>query len=129
MKYILTLLLFIIVNNCSNIINNKFYNNDNWQGDQYSGFSEYKEIIANDYMISTSEKTASEVGAEILARGGTAIDSAIASQLVLNVIEPHSSGIGGGLFLLYHHKKTGKNIYFNGLWSWFFIWYFWCYPR
>jgi len=114
MKYILTLLLFIIVNNCSNIINNKFYNNDNWQGDQYSGFSEYKEIIANDYMISTSEKTASEVGAEILARGGTAIDSAIASQLVLNVIEPHSSGIGGGLFLLYHHKKTGKNIYFNG---------------
>jgi gamma-glutamyltranspeptidase/glutathione hydrolase len=114
MKYILTLLLFIIVNNCSNIINNKFYNNDNWQGDQYSGFSEYKEFIANDYMISTSEKTASEVGAEILARGGTAIDSAIASQLVLNVIEPHSSGIGGGLFLLYHHKKTGKNIYFNG---------------
>lgn len=113
MKYILTLLLFIIVNNCSNITN-KFYNNDNWQGDQYSGFSEYREIIANDYMISTSEKTASEVGAEILARGGTAIDSAIASQLVLNVIEPHSSGIGGGLFLLYHHKKTGKNIYFNG---------------
>ncbi len=107
MKYILTLLLFIIVTNCSNITNNKFYNNDNWQGDQYSGFSEYKEIIANDYMISTSEKTASEVGAEILARGGTAIDSAIASQLVLNVIEPHSSGIGGGLFLLYHHKTTG----------------------
>ncbi len=104
----------LFINSCSVQKNNNFFNNDNWEGDQYSGFSEYKTAVTKNYMISTSEKTASEVGAEILSRGGTAIDSAIASQLVLNVIEPHSSGIGGGLFLLYHHKKSGKNIYFNG---------------
>jgi gamma-glutamyltranspeptidase/glutathione hydrolase len=114
MKYILSLTLLIFLNNCSLLPKNNIWQSDNWQGDQYSGFTEYKMVSADKYLIATSEKTASEVGAEILARGGTAIDSAIASQLVLNVIEPHSSGIGGGLFLLYHHKKSGKNIYFNG---------------
>jgi len=114
MKFIISITLLLFINSCSVQKNNNFFNNDNWEGDQYSGFSEYKTAVTKNYMISTSEKTASEVGAEILSRGGTAIDSAIASQLVLNVIEPHSSGIGGGLFLLYHHKKSGKNIYFNG---------------
>ncbi|MFZ9180606.1 MAG: gamma-glutamyltransferase [Rickettsiales bacterium] len=85
-----------------------------WAGDAYSGFADYKSVIAKNYMISSSEKIASEVGAEILKQGGNAIDSAIAVQMVLNVIEPHSSGIGGGLFLLYYDHKTKKTIYFNG---------------
>ncbi|MFZ9470365.1 MAG: gamma-glutamyltransferase, partial [Rickettsiales bacterium] len=85
-----------------------------WIGDAYSGFANYKSVIAKNYIISTSEKIASEVGAEILKQGGNAIDSAIAVQMVLNVIEPHSSGIGGGLFLLYYDHKTKKTIYFNG---------------
>ena len=82
MKYIISLLFILIVNNCSNFTKNKFYNNDSWQGDQYSGFSEYKSVIANNYMISTSEKIASQAGAEILEQGGSAVDSAITAQLV-----------------------------------------------
>ncbi len=43
---------------------------------------------------------------EILRAGGTAIDAAIAVQLVLGLVEPQSSGLGGGAFLLYHDAKT-----------------------
>jgi gamma-glutamyltranspeptidase / glutathione hydrolase len=116
MKKIFCLIFILSTFNCSN--SKYFYknlaNNDDWNGDGYVGFSEYKSVIGEKYMISTSEKLASEAGAEILKNGGSAIDSAISAQMVLNVIEPHSSGIGGGLFLLYHDKKSKKNIYFNG---------------
>lgn len=50
----------------------------------------------------------------MIAQGGNAIDAAIAAQMVLNVVEPHSSGIGGGGFLLYYNAKLAKSIYFNG---------------
>ncbi|NBX53119.1 MAG: gamma-glutamyltransferase [Proteobacteria bacterium] len=117
----LTLFLIIalsefIISGCTNLqlTSKKPYSNDQWHGDEFSGFSQYKSVIGEKYMISTSEKLASMAGAEILENGGNAIDASIASQLVLNVIEPHSSGIGGGLFLLYHDKKSGKNVYFNG---------------
>jgi len=104
-----------IISGCTNFkLASKPYSNDQWHGDEFSGFSQYKSVIGEKYMISTSEKLASMAGAEILENGGNAIDASIASQLVLNVIEPHSSGIGGGLFMLYHDKKSGKNIYFNG---------------
>ena len=110
-------LIFILSTFCcsgSKYFNKNFASNDEWSGDGDVGFSEYKSVIGEKYMISTSEKLASEAGAEILKIGGTAIDSVITAQMVLNVVEPHSSGIGGGLFLLYHHKKSKKNIYFNG---------------
>ena len=116
MKKIIFLIFVFLTTNCSDskYIYKNLANNDDWNGDGDVGFSEYKSVIGEKYMISTSEKLASEAGAEILKIGGTAIDSAISAQMVLNVVEPHSSGIGGGLFLLYHHKKSKKNIYFNG---------------
>ena len=116
MKKIFCLIFILLTSNCSN--SQYFYknlaSNDEWSGDGDVGFSEYKSVIGEKYMISTSEKLASEAGAEILKNGGSAIDSAITAQMVLNVVEPHSSGIGGGLFLLYHDKKSKRNIYFNG---------------
>ena len=51
------------------------------------------------YMISAANPLAAEAGREILRAGGGAIDAAIAAQMVLNLVEPQSSGVGGGAFL------------------------------
>ncbi len=90
------------------------YNNDDWQGEEYPEFKKQEKITGKKFMVSTLDKRASEAGAKMLKKGGNAIDAAIAAQLVLNVVEPQSSGIGGGAFLLYHDKKKNKSIYYNG---------------
>ncbi|MGE0612849.1 MAG: gamma-glutamyltransferase [Hyphomicrobiales bacterium] len=58
-------------------------------------------VRASRHMIVTANPLASEAGREILRGGGTALDAAIAAQMVLNLVEPQSSGIGGGAFLLH----------------------------
>ena len=88
--------------------------NDVWSGEPFSYFRDLKTVSAKKYLISTSHEMASQVGKEILAKRGNAIDAAIAAQLVLNVVEPQSSGIGGGAFVLYFDAKTKTTRYFNG---------------
>ena len=56
---------------------------------------------AERHMVSAANRYAAEAGREILRAGGSAVDAAIATQLVLNLVEPQSSGIGGGAFILY----------------------------
>lgn len=87
---------------------------DNWIGEPNSGFRSLKSVEGKKYMVASASQISSEAGLEIIAKGGNAIDAAIATQLVLNVVEPHSSGIGGGGFFLYFDKRTGKKIYFDG---------------
>ncbi|MCP4282953.1 MAG: gamma-glutamyltransferase [Gammaproteobacteria bacterium] len=66
-----------------------------------NGRIEQNLVTAEEYMVSSANPYASEAGIRILERGGSAIDAAIAVQMVLNLVEPESSGIGGGAFSLY----------------------------
>ncbi|MFQ5567854.1 MAG: gamma-glutamyltransferase family protein, partial [Paracoccaceae bacterium] len=67
-----------------------------------SGLSPKPLATARTHMIAAAHPAAAEAGREILRRGGSATDAAIAALLVLNVVEPQSSGIGGGAFALVH---------------------------
>ncbi len=68
-----------------------------------------RSVVATHYgMVATSQVAASQAGALILERGGSAIDAAIAANAVLNVTEPTSNGMGGDLFAIYWEAKTGK---------------------
>ena len=65
-------------------------------------------VITRQGIVATSHTLASQAGAQILARGGSAIDAAIAANAVLAVTEPMMCGMGGDLFVLYWEAKTGK---------------------
>jgi len=65
-------------------------------------------------MVAAAHPLAAEAGREVLEKGGTAVDAAIAVQTVLGLVEPQSSGIGGGAFLLYYDAKSGKTYAYDG---------------
>ena len=65
-------------------------------------------VISQGGIAATSQVLASQVGAQILARGGTAVDAAIAANVVLTVTEPLMTSIGGDLFVMYWDAKSGK---------------------
>jgi len=71
-------------------------------------------VISQQGIVATSQVLASQAGAQILARGGSAVDAAIASNAVLALTEPLMCGIGGDLFVLYWDAKTGKLTGLNG---------------
>lgn len=64
-------------------------------------------VITEREMVVTANPLATEAGAKILKLGGTATDAMIAVQTVLGLVEPQSSGLGGGAFIVYYESKTG----------------------
>jgi gamma-glutamyltranspeptidase/glutathione hydrolase len=71
-------------------------------------------VLAHRHMVVAANPLAAEAGLEVLRQGGNAVDAAIAVQMVLNLVEPQSSGIGGGAFLLYYDAKTGTLDAYDG---------------
>jgi len=79
-----------------------------------TGTAEKTLAVAEQHMVATANPYAAEAGLEMLRAGGTAVDAAIAVQLVLNLVEPQSSGIGGGAFLLHWDAATGSLKSYDG---------------
>jgi len=65
-------------------------------------------------MVAAANPLAAQAGLEMLRAGGSAVDAAIAVQMVLGLVEPESSGIGGGAFMLVHDPRSGKTTSFDG---------------
>src|SRR5579872_6231160 len=65
-------------------------------------------VITTRGIVATEQTLASQVGAQILARGGSAVDAAIAANAALSVVEPMMNGPGGDLFALIWESKTGR---------------------
>lgn len=72
-----------------------------------SGWTDKPLAAARRHMIVAAHPIAAQAGRGILRRGGNALDAAIATVLVLGLVEPQSSGLGGGAFMLVHDAKTG----------------------
>ncbi|MVW70103.1 gamma-glutamyltransferase [Bordetella sp. 15P40C-2] len=73
-----------------------------------SGFTTRQAVTGQGYMVATANPLATQAGFEVLQAGGSAVDAAIAAQLVLGLTEPQSSGVGGGGFLVHYAADNGQ---------------------
>lgn len=71
-------------------------------------------VRSKKWMISAANPLAVQAGAKILAAGGSAADAMVATQSVLGLVEPQSSGLGGGAFLVWYDAKSGKLTTIDG---------------
>jgi len=106
----LTLSLVITLSSQAEIIKKQ----EDREPEAATGVIQKQAVTAKEFMIAAANPYASEAGFNILKKGGSAIDAAIAVQLVLTLVEPQSSGIGGGAFILHWDKKKQFLTTFDG---------------
>ncbi|GLR74024.1 gamma-glutamyltransferase [Aliivibrio sifiae] len=87
---------------------------DNVAPEAATGLTKQNLVEGKEWMIASANPYASEAGAKMLRKGGNAIDAMVATQLVLGLVEPQSSGIGGGAFLVYWDGKQQELTTFDG---------------
>jgi len=78
------------------------------------GWTPKKLAHAKSYMVAAAHPLAVRAGLAMLEKGGNAIDAMVATQLVLNLVEPSSSGLGGGAFLLYYDARRKAIFAYDG---------------
>lgn len=76
--------------------------------------AETLKALAPHAMVAAANPLAVEAGLGVLRRGGSAVDAAVAVQAVLGLVEPQSSGLGGGAFMVYYNAKTGAVMAYDG---------------
>lgn len=79
-----------------------------------TGLAETQATQTRNFMAVTANPHATEAAVEVLAKGGSAADAFVAAQAVLGLVEPQSSGLGGGGFLLYYDAATGTVTTLDG---------------
>ncbi len=79
-----------------------------------TGFASKKVAYSRSYMVVAANPLATKAGCDVLKAGGSAVDAAIAVQMVLNLVEPQSSGIGGGAFMLYYDRAKRTVTAYDG---------------
>ncbi len=79
-----------------------------------SGFTAKGAVVAQRWMVATANPIASEAAAKVLREGGSAMDAAVTAQMVLTLVEPQSSGIGGGAFIMHFDAKSKKITAMDG---------------
>ncbi|MDW5442010.1 gamma-glutamyltransferase family protein [Polaromonas sp. SM01] len=83
-----------------------FSTNTPEQPEAASGYTAQPGWASTRFAVAAANPLATDAGYQVLKAGGTAVDAAVAVQMVLSLVEPQSSGIGGGAFLLHHDGKT-----------------------
>ena len=86
------------------------------RGDRYSGhtWASRSPVLAQHGMAATEQPLASQIAIDILKKGGSAVDAAIAANAALGLMEPVLNGIGGDLFAIVWDPKTHKLYGYNG---------------
>lgn len=79
-----------------------------------SGYQQKQLVSAEQWMVTAANPLAAEAGASVLRAGGNAIDAMVAVQLMLGLVEPQSSGIGGGAFLVYFDAENQQLTTYDG---------------
>jgi len=69
---------------------------------------------AGEPFVIAANPLAAQAGLNVLKRGGSAVDAAVAVQAMLSLVEPQSSGVGGGAFMSYLDGRTGKITIYDG---------------